>query len=52
MSAIGPRLARDLGVPVIDGVGSAVKLAESLLALGLSTGKRPLSPARTVTRRK
>jgi allantoin racemase len=39
MSALGPRLARDLGVPVIDGVGAAVKLAESLLALGLSTSK-------------
>lgn len=40
MSALGPRLARDLGVPVIDGVGAAVKLAESLLALGLATSKR------------
>jgi len=40
MCALGPRLARDLGVPVIDGVGAAVKLTESLLALGLSTSKR------------
>jgi allantoin racemase len=52
MSAIGPRLARDLGVPVVDGVGSAVKFAEGLLALGLSTGKRPPRPAPTVKRRK
>jgi allantoin racemase len=37
-------LARDLqaeyGVPVIDGVGAAVKLAESLICLGLTTSKR------------
>ena len=51
MSAIGPRLARDLGVPVVDGVGSAVKLAESLLALGLSTGKRRAHPV-SMARRK
>jgi allantoin racemase len=40
MSALGPRLARDLGVPVIDGVGAAVKWVEGLLALGLATSKR------------
>lgn len=40
MSALGPRLARELGVPVIDGVAAAVKLAEGLMALGLSTSKR------------
>jgi allantoin racemase len=40
MSALGPRLARDLGVPVIDGVAAAVKLAEGLLAMQLSTSKR------------
>ncbi|TIM51278.1 MAG: aspartate/glutamate racemase family protein, partial [Mesorhizobium sp.] len=28
------------GVPVIDGVGAAVKQAEALIALGLSTSKR------------
>lgn len=37
-------LARDLshqfGLPVIDGVGAAVKQAEALVALGLSTSKR------------
>ena len=33
-------LQRRLGVPVIDGVGAAVKLAEGLVALGLSTSKQ------------
>lgn len=37
-------LARDLsgefGIPVIDGVGAAIKQAEALVALGLSTSKR------------
>lgn len=40
MAVFGGRLARDLGVPVVDGVGAAVKLAESLVALGLRTSKR------------
>jgi allantoin racemase len=40
MSALGPRLARDLGVPVIDGVAAAVKLVEGLLAMQLSTSKQ------------
>ena len=39
MSALGARLARELGVPVIDGVGMAVKVAEGLIALGLRTSK-------------
>jgi allantoin racemase len=38
------KLARDLSLshqcPVIDGVGAAVKLAEMLFALGLTTSKR------------
>jgi allantoin racemase len=34
------RLQRELGVPVIDGVAAAVKLAESLVTLGLGTSKR------------
>jgi allantoin racemase len=35
------------GVPVIDGVTAAVKLAESLIALGLSTSKvRTYAPPR------
>jgi allantoin racemase len=33
-------LQQRLGVPVIDGVGAAVKLAEGLVALGLGTSKR------------
>jgi len=33
-------LQHRLGVPVIDGVGAAVKLAEGLVALGISTSKR------------
>ena len=40
MAALAPRLARELDVPVIEGVGAAVKLAESLVALGLATSKR------------
>jgi allantoin racemase len=32
-------LQKDLGVPVIDGVGAAVKLAEALVGLGLGTSK-------------
>lgn len=33
-------LRKEFGLPVIDGVAAAVKQAESLLALGLSTSKR------------
>jgi allantoin racemase len=33
------RLQQELGVPVIDGVAAAVKLAESLVSLGLGTSK-------------
>lgn len=40
MSALRARLACDLGVPVVDGIGAAVKLAESLVALELRTSKR------------
>jgi allantoin racemase len=32
-------LSRELGVPIVEGVGAAVKLVEALLALGLSTSK-------------
>jgi allantoin racemase len=32
-------LGLELGVPVIDGVAAAVKLAEALVALGLRTSK-------------
>jgi allantoin racemase len=33
-------LQQRLGVPVIDGVAAAVKLAEGLVGLGLQTSKR------------
>ena len=33
------RLQQDLGVPVVDGVAAAVKLAEALVTLGLGTSK-------------
>lgn len=40
MASFREELSRHIGVPVIDGVAAAVKLAESLVALGLGTGKR------------
>ncbi|KAF1023827.1 MAG: Hydantoin racemase [Paracidovorax wautersii] len=40
MTSLCDRLSQTLGVPVIDGVGVAVKLAEALLATGLRTSKR------------
>jgi len=40
MAALASRLARELDVPVIEGVGAAVKIAEGLVALGLATSKR------------
>ena len=50
MTDLAARLSQEHGVPVIDGVGAAVKLIESLAALGLKTSKRvtyasPLSKA-------
>jgi allantoin racemase len=39
MTALCRRLQQELGVPVIDGVGAAVQLAQSLVALGLRTSK-------------
>ncbi|MEP7102846.1 MAG: aspartate/glutamate racemase family protein [Burkholderiales bacterium] len=39
MADLCQALQQRLGVPVIDGVGAAVKLAEGLVALGLSTSK-------------
>lgn len=39
MADLAQELTRELGVPVIDGVGAAVKMVESLLALGLNTSK-------------
>ena len=40
MTDLAVRLSNEHGVPVIDGVGAAVKLVESLAALGLKTSKR------------
>ncbi|EJN08985.1 aspartate/glutamate racemase family protein [Herbaspirillum sp. YR522] len=40
MADLCSAISRDIGVPVIDGVTAAVKLAESLVALGLATSKR------------
>lgn len=40
MADLCAQLSRELGVPVIDGVTAAVKLVESLAALGLKTSKR------------
>jgi len=40
MSALCRSLQQRLGVPVVDGVSAAVKLAEALVALGLKTDKR------------
>lgn len=40
MADLTAALRQEFGVPVIDGVAAAVKQAESLVALGLSTAKR------------
>ena len=40
MTNLAERLSNEHGVPVIDGVGAAVKLIESLAGLGLRTSKR------------
>ncbi|MFM2120314.1 MAG: hypothetical protein RL722_1782 [Pseudomonadota bacterium] len=40
MAALCQQLSARLGVPVIDGVAAAVKFAEALAGLGLSTSKR------------
>ncbi|QNP73314.1 Asp/Glu/hydantoin racemase [Streptomyces roseirectus] len=39
MTGLQQVVAEKLGMPVVDGVGAAVKLAESLVALGLSTSR-------------
>ncbi|QKJ85958.1 allantoin racemase [Paramixta manurensis] len=39
MATLAKALTQELGIPVIDGVGAAVKMIESLVALGLSTSK-------------
>jgi allantoin racemase len=40
MADLAAELAREFAVPVVDGVAAAVKQAEGLVALGLSTAKR------------
>lgn len=40
MTDLAARLSKEHSVPVIDGVGAAVKLIESLAGLGLTTSKR------------
>lgn len=40
MADLAAELSRDFGLPVIDGVSAAVKQAEALIGLGLSTSKR------------
>ena len=39
MADLAGELAREHGLPVVDGVAAAVKLAEGLFALGLKTSK-------------
>lgn len=39
MASLARELTLELGIPVIDGVGAAVKMVESLVMLGLSTSK-------------
>jgi allantoin racemase len=40
MTGLAAALTGELGVPVVDGVAAAVKMVESLVALGLRTSKR------------
>ncbi len=40
MADLATKLSKEFGVPVIDGVTTAVKLVESLVSLGLQTSKR------------
>ncbi|WP_315709551.1 allantoin racemase [Brenneria uluponensis] len=40
MADLAMELTQELGIPVIDGVSAAIKLLESLAALGLTTSKR------------
>ena len=47
MAGLDERLAADLGVPVVEGVTAAVKLAEGLTDLRLTTSKvRTFAPPR------
>ena len=49
MADLAADLSAEFGVPVIDGVSAAVKLAEALVALGLS--RRSSAPSRRRRRR-
>jgi allantoin racemase len=40
MAELAANLSREFGVPVVDGVGAAIKQAEGLVTLGLRTSKR------------
>ncbi|RWE39799.1 MAG: aspartate/glutamate racemase family protein [Mesorhizobium sp.] len=40
MADLAQRLQSEFGLPVVDGVGAALKQAEALVALGLATSKR------------
>lgn len=47
MAGLDDKIRERTGVPVVDGVSAAVKLAESLVGLGLSTSKvRTYAPPR------
>jgi allantoin racemase len=52
MAGLEARLRAELAVPIVDGVAAGVKLAEALLALGLSTSRvnayRPIQPRENV----
>ena len=39
MAGLEEAITTELGVPVIDGVGAAVRLAETIVGLGLRTSK-------------
>lgn len=39
MSKMVDQLSRDVGIPIIDGVGAAVKLVEAIVELGIKTSK-------------
>jgi allantoin racemase len=39
MSACGPKVSAELGVPVVDGLAAGIKFAEGLVDLGLRTSK-------------
>jgi allantoin racemase len=44
MSALSAKITAELGVPVVDGLSAGIKLAESLVALGLRTSNLSYPP--------